>query len=554
MRLFDWSLKAPALAVVTMVMAGAVAGCQMAYLSNTPKASSPAPKNTSKGSSLSTTLNTGASSEEVAHPTAAEAVAPAKQPLSQADLKLLKLLAPQAHITSDNIPNIALALVETTSKALLNSGQIDFALSVDIDLPVKAKRFGLDQALSSDGEGPRHVLIFEVAQAKASRRVLSLKPVFSTVFLGFEGNSYSVAADDPIAGQSFSQNRGNNHNKANTYVNADQSLGPPLIFDYSFDIANIQARRLMTVNAYYVDRIARTYVKSTFDISEQHRFEVAYHISRYDPKRRQHAKKYKKEKDVDEFERADLEVKLSSLLKDYAAKRGEAQTYNNPTELRQALLADRNIILDAANANTFDARPLNDPRFDSVVAIYTGKQSLGSGFYVTPDVVMTNWHVVKEHSFVEMKTYDGRETFGTILGKDARLDIALVRVQNRGRPVAFHTGQKINLGQSVEAIGHPHGFEFTITRGVISALRKHFSINMPKGAGDKVLYIQTDAPINPGNSGGPLFLGEKVVGMNTWGYNHSIADGLAFSVHYSEMMNFMNEHLPEYFVSPADES
>jgi len=447
----------------------------------------------------------------------------------------------------------SIALVENTSKTLLKSGLIDFPLSIELDLPVDAQHLSLDEALAPySNTEPRFALVFEVAQAKARRRVVSLKPVPSTVFLGFSGQPYAVAADDPIARQSFAETGYNA--KAQAYATTPQALGAPLVFDYAFDTAEIQARRSITVNTYMIDRKARTYVASAFDASEERNFKVAYRVSKYDPKRSQHEDAFEREADVDEFEKDGFGVPLSALLKDYAEKRDQAQPFENEQALRLALLKDRNENLQTVHANTFDARPLNDSRFDSVVAIYTGKGALGSGFFVTPDVVMTNWHVVGEHRFVEMKMYDGRETFGSVLGKDARLDIALVRVQDRGRPVAFYTGRSIDLGQNVEAIGHPHRQEFSVTRGIISAVRKASSINMPKGAGDKVLYIQTDTPINPGNSGGPLFLNQRVVGMNTWGYVPGYADGLNFSVHYSELMNFMNEHLPEYFVSPAGEN
>ncbi len=129
-----------------------------------------------------------------------------------------------------------------------------------------------------------------------------------------------------------------------------------------------------------------------------------------------------------------------------------------------------------------------------------------------------------------------------------RLDLALIKVQSRGKPVRFFTSNTIDLGKTVEVIGHPERLEFSITRGVISAIRNHASINLPKGSGDKVLYIQTDAPINHGNSGGPLFLGDYVIGVNTWGKSRTIAEGLNFSVHYSEVLNFLKEHLPGFLV------
>ncbi|MEG3619413.1 trypsin-like peptidase domain-containing protein [Magnetovibrio sp. PR-2] len=443
---------------------------------------------------------------------------------------------------------------EITSQTLLRMGHVDFPLSVDLDLAVEAERAELGQILDFDAPGPRFAFIFDVQQAKARRRVVNLKGVPSTVFLGYGGKALSVAPDDPISSLSEVQRLSSNRNLAQSYLNQSGlnksgGLGEPILLSYEYDKAQIHATRAMSVTTYVIDRHKRTYVKSNFDITDDRRFEVAYRVSSYDPRRETIRNTNDSEEDVDDFEKDSLDVKLSSLFKDYLTKRSQAVAINNPVALRKAWMKDRNINLANVNANTFDDRPLNDPRFDSVVAIYTGAGSLGTGFYVTPTVVMTNWHVVEDHPFVEMKTYDGRETFGTVLGKDALLDVALVKVELRGRPVAFYTGKSVDVGHSVEAIGHPRRMEFSITRGVVSAIRRHYSINLPYGAGDKVLYIQTDAPINPGNSGGPLFLGNRVVGMNTWGRNDG--EGLNFSVHYSQLMNFMNDHLAGYSVSPA---
>ena len=456
-------------------------------------------------------------------------------PPAQADEGLLQRVYGGAH-------DQGIWMAEVTSKTLLRMGHVDFPLSVDLDLPLEAERADLGEILDFEAPGPRFAFVFDVQQAKATRRVVSLKGVPSTVFLGYIGNPVSVSSDDPAADLPEVQS-------LNARPSYTQSMGEPIIFVYEYDKAKVKARRVMSVTMYVIDRVERTYVKSHFDVNVEKEFEVAYAVSKHDPKRKSIQEQYDSEDDVDEFEKGVLDVKLSALFKDYLNKIDKTRPIRNPIALRKTLLQDRNTNLASVNANTFDDRALNDPRFDSVVVIYTGKRSMGTGFYVTPTIVMTNWHVVEDHPFVEMKTYDGQETFGTILGKDALLDIALVQVERRGRPVAFYTGKTLDLGLTVEAIGHPRRLEFSVTRGVISAIRHHHSINLPAWSGDEPLFIQTDAPINPGNSGGPLFLGNRVIGMNTW--KRTDGEGMNFAVHYSELMNFMNEHLPGYSVSPA---
>ena len=102
--------------------------------------------------------------------------------------------------------------------------------------------------------------------------------------------------------------------------------------------------------------------------------------------------------------------------------------------------------------------------------------------------------------------------------------------------------------------------EFSITRGIVSSIRRHDNINIGSvrnssgklgGGGKGVLFVQTDAPINPGNSGGPLFLGDKVIGVNTWGLSTQIAEGMNFSIHYSEVLEFIKEYLPEFKAKPC---
>ena len=482
--------------------------------------------------------------------------------------------AKQAGFDPKKVPGLKIAFIEVTSKTLLKQGQIDFEASVDVDLPVEAVKADLDEALSnSTTEGADFLIIFDVALAKASRRVLGLKKIPSTVLVGHKDvdnpnyalalqnnevakinyNSAAIQASEyhgqGLAGafsqlassiaQSSARDKLNESMKI--MASTPKTIKEPIYKKYKFDKATIIARKAMTVHYYIIDQRKKTYFKSTFDVNEEERFHVAYRIEDEDTKRTAHLQEYDSEKDVDDFEKQPSAIKLSQLINHYLASPGKTKTLASLEIIRKDMLKDKNKALANFKANTFDARPLNDPRFDSVVAVYRGDGALGSGFFVKPDVVLTNWHVVEEFKFVEMKLYNGQETFGKVLGKDVRLDLALIKVQSRGKPVRFFTSNTIDLGKTVEVIGHPERLEFSITRGVISAIRNHASINLPKGSGDKVLYIQTDAPINHGNSGGPLFLGDYVIGVNTWGKSN-------FSVHYSEVLNFLKEHLPGFLV------
>ncbi|MBL4692436.1 MAG: trypsin-like peptidase domain-containing protein [Magnetovibrio sp.] len=443
-------------------------------------------------------------------------------------------------------------VAEATSQTLLRSGEIDFAASFALNDDMTADMVELGEALDPENlaSSPRYAIVLDVFNAKASRRVLNLKSFSSSVFLGFQGAPLSIGPDDPVRGaEGFAATIANAAPQAQ-YGMAPQAVGPPIIFAYYYDQADVQARRKLSARIYFIDRQLKTYIRTTVDVFEDRRFKIAYRLSARDPRRKAIRKKLDTEQSLDNYERNELLIELSDVLKDLQAKTSEAKPYTSALALRRLIRSEQTKVLEDLEANKFDARSLNDPRFDSVVAIYTGKGSLGSGFYVTPTVIMTNWHVVEGHRFVEMKTYDGAETYGTVLGHDARLDIALVKVERRGRPVAFFTGRGLNPGMAVEAIGHPMHNEFSITRGIVSAIRKHYSINLPKWSGGKdVLFVQTDAAVNPGNSGGPLFLKNRVIGMNTWGRTDST--GMNFSIHYSELINFINEHLIGYNVDPT---
>ena len=141
------------------------------------------------------------------------------------------------------------------------------------------------------------------------------------------------------------------------------------------------------------------------------------------------------------------------------------------------------------------------------------QRSLGSGFIISHDgYIFTNNHVVEQADKILVKLSTGKEYEAKVIGKDAKTDLALIKIkQSESLPVAeIGDSDKLRVGDWVLAIGNPFGLEQTVTAGIVSAKGRVI------GAGPYDNFIQTDASINPGNSGGPLFNMEgKVIGINT---------------------------------------
>lgn len=152
----------------------------------------------------------------------------------------------------------------------------------------------------------------------------------------------------------------------------------------------------------------------------------------------------------------------------------------------------------------------------------------GSGFIIGADgYILTNAHVVAGAAEILVRLTDRRELTARVIGKDKRSDIALLKVEAKGLPVArLGNPSQLKVGDWVLAIGSPFGFESTVTAGIVSAKGRALP--------DETLvpFIQTDVAINPGNSGGPLFnLKGEVVGINSQIYSQSGGFmGISFSI------------------------
>ncbi|PZM80679.1 MAG: serine protease [Candidatus Melainabacteria bacterium] len=141
------------------------------------------------------------------------------------------------------------------------------------------------------------------------------------------------------------------------------------------------------------------------------------------------------------------------------------------------------------------------------------KRSAGSGVIIREDgYILTNSHVARNDSLIKVTLNDKREFQGQLVGKDNFTDLALVKINATGLPIArLGTSKHIRPGEWAIAIGNPFGFEHTVTLGIVSAIGRSVA-----DLNHHVELIQTDAAINPGNSGGPLLnLGGDVIGINT---------------------------------------
>jgi serine protease Do len=167
----------------------------------------------------------------------------------------------------------------------------------------------------------------------------------------------------------------------------------------------------------------------------------------------------------------------------------------------------------------------------------------GSGFFISPDgYVVTNNHVVEDAEDISVTLENGDKYPATLVGADARTDVALIKVKADGKTFPFvkFSDKDPRVGDWVLAIGNPFGLGGTVTAGIISAHNR----DIGSGPYD---YLQIDAAVNRGNSGGPSFdLDGQVVGMNTAIFSPSGGNvGIAFAVPAAlvkEVVQQLQEH------------
>jgi S1-C subfamily serine protease len=160
-------------------------------------------------------------------------------------------------------------------------------------------------------------------------------------------------------------------------------------------------------------------------------------------------------------------------------------------------------------------------------------EGAGSGFIIDPrGYILTNFHVVQEAQSIEVVLGDQSRYPAKFIGADQRNDVALVKIDPKGKQLMALTlgdSSSLQVGQKVLAIGNPFGFQSTLTTGVVSALGRTVQTSQTTFIDEA---IQTDAAINRGNSGGPLINSHgEVIGINSAIYTPSgTTAGIGFAI------------------------
>lgn len=156
-------------------------------------------------------------------------------------------------------------------------------------------------------------------------------------------------------------------------------------------------------------------------------------------------------------------------------------------------------------------------------------QGAGSGVIIDDKGhIMTNHHVISNSNKITVRLDNGKSYKAKVIGSDQQTDIAIIKISaDNLKPATYGNSDKLEVGESVVAIGNPLGkLGGTVTSGIVSAKDRQITLS-----GTPMRLIQTDATVNPGNSGGGLFNESgQLIGIVIAKEGGSNVEGLGFAV------------------------
>ncbi len=192
---------------------------------------------------------------------------------------------------------------------------------------------------------------------------------------------------------------------------------------------------------------------------------------------------------------------------------------------------------------------------ESIVEIYTYSdpfrstlKGTGSGVVLTADgYIVTNAHVLLADGYHDIHTCDNKVYNAKIVGRDAKTDIAVIKVNNAELcPAVLGDSDEVIVGEKVIAVGNPAGLSNTVTDGIVSAVGRKIRSD---STGFEMNCIQTNAAISPGNSGGALVnMYGQVIGITSSKYVSSSYEGLGFAITINDSKPIIEELISNGFI------
>ncbi len=193
-----------------------------------------------------------------------------------------------------------------------------------------------------------------------------------------------------------------------------------------------------------------------------------------------------------------------------------------------------------AVVNIYTERSLNP--YGRTSGIVVRGRALGSGVVIDPQgYIVTNWHVIKDAEQIGVQLADGRVAVPKLVGTDPETELALLKIDLPDLPaIRLGRSDRLEVGETVLAIGNSLGLGQTVTAGIVSATgRDQLGVTIFEN------FIQTDAAINIGNSGGALVNARgELVGINTAVVSSTpwaVPEGIGFAIPVNLVRGVMDQ-------------